>query len=57
MDKGTLSLASIMGWQADVGAKGQDFALTTTFLWVGIILGEPLVGPVIDALFQPVSPD
>lgn len=28
MDKGTLALASIMGWQADVGARGQDYALT-----------------------------
>lgn len=43
MDKDTLNRASIMGWQADVGAKGQDYALTSTFLWIGIIIGEPLV--------------
>lgn len=43
MDKDTLNRASIMGWQKDVGAKGQDYALTSTFLWIGIIVGEPLV--------------
>lgn len=43
LDKGTLGSASIMGWQADVHAKGQDYALTSTFLYVGIIAGEPLV--------------
>jgi hypothetical protein len=43
LDKGTLGPASIMGWQTNVGAKGQDFALTSTFLWCGIIAGEPIV--------------
>lgn len=43
LDKGTLGSASIMGWQANVGAVGQDYALTTTFLYVGIAVGEPLV--------------
>jgi hypothetical protein len=32
-----------MGWQEDVGAKGQDYALTSTFLQIGIICGEPIV--------------
>lgn len=43
IDKGALGPASIMGWQANVGAKGQDYALTSTFLYVGIIIGEPIV--------------
>ena len=43
LDKGTLGSSSIMGWQADVHAKGQDYALTSTFLYVGIIAGEPVV--------------
>ena len=43
LDKGTLGTAAIMGWQKDVGAVGQDYALTSTFLWAGIIVGEPLV--------------
>ena len=43
LDKGTLGTSSIMGWQADVGAKGQDFALTSTLLWVGLLIGEPIV--------------
>lgn len=43
IDKGTLGTSSIMGWQQDVGAKGQDYALTATFLWIGIIVGEPIV--------------
>ena len=47
MDKGTLSLASIMGWQNDVGAEGQDYALTSTFLWIGIIIGEPIVSTLV----------
>lgn len=33
----------IMGWIDDVGAVGQDYALTSTFLWIGIIAGEPIV--------------
>jgi hypothetical protein len=32
-----------MGWIDDVGAKGQDYALTGTFLWIGIMAGEPIV--------------
>jgi hypothetical protein len=43
LDKGTLGTSSIMGWITDVGAKGQDYALTSTFLWIGIIIGEPIV--------------
>jgi hypothetical protein len=43
LDKGTIGSASIMGWQADVGAVGQDYALTSTMLYVGIIVGEPIV--------------
>lgn len=43
LDKGTLGSASIMGWQADVGAVGQDYALTGTLLYVGIAAGEPVV--------------
>ena len=43
LDKGTLGSSSIMGWQADVGAVGQDYALTSTFLYIGIIIGEPIV--------------
>jgi hypothetical protein len=23
--------------------QGQDYALTSTFLWIGIIVGEPIV--------------
>jgi hypothetical protein len=43
LDKNTLTPASIMGWIPDVGAQGQDYALTFTLLWVGIICGEPIV--------------
>jgi hypothetical protein len=43
LDKGTLGTSAIMGWQTHVGAVGQDYALTSTFLWIGIIIGEPLV--------------
>jgi hypothetical protein len=32
-----------MGWQTDVGAVGNDYALSGTFLWCGIIAGEPFV--------------
>ncbi|OWT36143.1 hypothetical protein C362_06177 [Cryptococcus neoformans Bt1] len=42
LDKGTLTSASIMGWINDVGAVGQDYSLTGTLLWCGIISGEPL---------------
>ncbi len=50
LDKGTLGNASIMGWQANVGAIGQDYALTTTLLWCGIIVGEPIVNQFIRRL-------
>ena len=43
LDKATLAPASIMGWQKDVGAKGNDYALTATLLWSGIICGSPFV--------------
>jgi hypothetical protein len=43
LDKGTLGSASIMGWQENVGAKGQDYALTSTMLSIGIAVGEPIV--------------
>jgi hypothetical protein len=43
LEKGTLGTSSIMGWQADVKAVGQDYALTNTFLWVGVLVGEPVV--------------
>lgn len=43
LDKGTLGTSSIMGWQQDVGAVGQDYALTSTFLWAGVIVGEPII--------------
>lgn len=43
LDKGVIGPASIMGWLPDIGAKGQDYALTSTVLWAGIIAGEPLV--------------
>ena len=43
LDKGTTGAASIMGWPQDLKMKGQDYALTSTFLWVGIIIGEPIV--------------
>lgn len=32
-----------MGWPQDLGMVGQDYALTGTFLWVGVIVGEPIV--------------
>lgn len=47
LDKGTLGTSSIMGWQEHVGAAGQDYALTSTFLWVGIIAGEPIVNQMV----------
>ena len=36
-----------MGWLNDVHASGQDFSLTTTILWCGIILAEPLANQVV----------
>ena len=50
LDKGTLGTSSIMGWQKDVGAVGQDYALTSTFLWIGVIVGEPIVNQLIRRL-------
>ena len=43
LDKGVIGPASIMGWLPDIGTQGQDYALTSTILWIGIIAGEPLV--------------
>lgn len=43
LDKGALGPVSIMGWLDDVHAKDQDFAWTSTIMWIGIICGEPLV--------------
>lgn len=40
LDKGVLGTASIMGLQQDTGMVGQDYALTNTVLWVGVIAGE-----------------
>ncbi|KZO91405.1 MFS general substrate transporter [Calocera viscosa TUFC12733] len=40
LDKGVLGTASIMGLQADTGMVGQDYALTNTVLWIGVIVGE-----------------
>lgn len=30
-----------MGWRQDVGARGQDYAMTGTMLWIGVMVGEP----------------
>jgi hypothetical protein len=43
LDKGALGPISIMGWLDDVKAKGQDYAMTSTVLYIGIIIGEPIV--------------
>lgn len=32
-----------MGWLKDVGVKGQEYQLTSTFVWVGTIVAAPLV--------------
>lgn len=40
MDKSTTGTASIMGLLADTNMVGQDYALTSTFLWCGVIVGE-----------------
>jgi hypothetical protein len=32
-----------MGWLEDVNAQGQDYAMTSTLLWIGIMAGEPIV--------------
>lgn len=44
LDKGVIGPASIMDWLPDIKATGQDYALTSTMLWIGIVAGEPLVG-------------
>ena len=47
LDKGTLGPASIMGWRQDVGAQGQDYAMTGTMLWVGVMCGEPFAAQLV----------
>jgi len=39
-----------MGWIHDVDAKGQEYAMTSTILWCGIILGEPFANQLIRRL-------
>ena len=36
-----------MGWIKDVHATGQDYSLTTTVLWCGIIVGEPFANQLV----------
>jgi len=43
LDKGALGPISIMGWLEDINAQGQDYALTSTVMWIGILAGEPIV--------------
>lgn len=43
LDKGALGPISIMGWLNDVQAVGQDYALTSTVMYAGMMLGEPIV--------------
>lgn len=43
LDKGTLGVASIMGWMEDVGADSDSYARTSTAFWIGVIIGEPIV--------------
>ncbi|RSH83548.1 uncharacterized protein EHS24_007236 [Apiotrichum porosum] len=50
LDKGTVASASIMGWIEDVHAVGQDYAMTATILWCGIITAEPLANQLIRRL-------
>ncbi|WOO79996.1 putative transporter [Vanrija pseudolonga] len=50
LDKGTTATSSIMGWLQDINAKGQDYALTSTFMWIGIIVGEPLANQAVRRL-------
>ncbi|WWC69813.1 uncharacterized protein I206_103756 [Kwoniella pini CBS 10737] len=47
MDKGATSPISIMGWIEDVGASGQDYALTSTVLWIGLVAGNPVASQLI----------
>ena len=49
---------SIMGWRQDVGAKGQDYAMTGTMLWIGVMAGEPFVSVtqgIIELMNRPLS--
>lgn len=39
-----------MGWIEDVHAVGQDYAMTATILWCGIITAEPLANQLIRRL-------
>ena len=39
-----------MGWITDVGAVGNQYAMCSTILWCGIILGEPLANQCIRLL-------
>lgn len=52
LDKGVIGPASIMGWLPDINAQGQDYALTSTILWIGIIAGEPLVSRVVCSMVR-----
>lgn len=45
LDKGTLGVASIMGWMEDVGADSDSYGRTSSWFWVGVIIGEPIVCP------------
>ncbi|OCF36980.1 hypothetical protein I316_01578 [Kwoniella heveanensis BCC8398] len=47
MDKGATSPISIMGWLEDVGAKDQDYALSSTVLWIGLVAGNPVASQLI----------
>jgi hypothetical protein len=46
-----------MGWIDDVGAVGQDYALTGTFLWIGIMAGEPIVRSPVNYIFGIAADD
>lgn len=39
-----------MGWLEDVGAQGQDYALTSTFFWIGLIAAEPFANHLVQRL-------
>ncbi|WVQ66271.1 uncharacterized protein L199_004450 [Kwoniella botswanensis] len=47
MDKGATSPISIMGWLEDVNASGQDYALSSTVLWIGLVAGNPVASQLI----------
>lgn len=40
----------IMGWQDDVHAKGQEYGLTSSLHWCGLIVGEPLANQLVRKL-------